>query len=190
MAKPTGRAIRDELIDGAKELIQTRGIGEFSYGALAATIGIKAPSIHHHFPRKEQLVAEVAAHYAKDFDASVRKIRGASAVTRIVAYADLYANTAKSGRTCLCGAIATEWTSVGPEAQAVVDQFFSEQVNWLRHQILDGQRSGEICGDGLSPLKLARVIFAALQGSLLLARSDRAFANTKAATRDLLSHLR
>ncbi len=187
MAKPTGRAIRDELIERSKDLIQSRGIGEFSYGALAAEIGIKAPSIHHHFPRKEQLVAEVAAQYASDFGVSVNEIRDTSAVKRIVSYADLYATTARSGRTCLCGAIATEWASVGAEAQVVVDQFFADQVNWLRSEILSGQRKGEIRSDGVSALKLARTIFASLQGSLLLARSDIAFANTAAATSDLLS---
>ena len=187
MAKPTGRAIRDELIEGSKTLIQTRGIGEFSYGALAAEVGIKAPSIHHHFPRKEQLLAEVATQYASDFGVKLNEIRDASAVKRIIQYADLYATTARSGRTCLCGAIAAEWASVGAEAQAVVDKFFTDQVDWLRNQILGGQRSGEIRKDGVSALKLARTVFASLQGSLLLARSDNAFANAAAATRDLLS---
>ena len=177
MAKPTGRPIREELIEASKKLIQTRGIGEFSYGALAVEIGIKAPSIHHHFPRREQLVAEVAALYAAEFNAQVNTIDAASSVERIVAYAGLYAAAARSGRTCLCGAIAAEWASVGEQAQAEVEQFFSQQIAWLRTEIRRGQRVGQVRTDGVNPLKLARTVFATLQGSLLLARSDPAFTN-------------
>jgi TetR/AcrR family transcriptional regulator, transcriptional repressor for nem operon len=189
MAKPTGRAIRDELIKRSIDLIQTGGIGEFSYGALAADIGIKAPSIHHHFPHKEQLVAEVANHYAADFNAQVHEIGATSAVERIVAYAELYATTARSGRTCLCGAIAAEWASIGAEAQVEVEHFFAQQVAWLRAEIRNGQRLGQLRTDGVNPLKLARAVFATLQGSLLLARSDTAFTNVAHTIRELLSHV-
>jgi TetR/AcrR family transcriptional regulator, transcriptional repressor for nem operon len=186
MAKPTGRAIRVELLETARALIQTDGIGEFSYGALADALGIKAPSIHHHFPRKDQLVAEVAALYRAEFADLVSKIEGKTVTDRIVRYAALYAATAKSGRNCLCGAIAAEWSSVGEDAQQEISLFFSEQVAWLRVQMKEAQSRGEIRTVGVDPLTFARSLFSHLQGSLVLARSDAAFVDTAATTRALL----
>ncbi len=188
MARPTGRPIRDELVQAARDLIQTRGVGEFSYGALADAIGIRAPSIHHHFPRKEQLVAEVAAQYRTGFDALVGEIDTSSPTEAIVAYSAMYATTASSGRTCLCGAIAAEWASVGEEVHAEVSRFFAEQIEWLRTRITEAQRLGEIRRTDVNPLAFARTIFACLQGALVLARSDADFGNTTGAVRDLLVH--
>lgn len=189
MAKPTGRPIRSELLATARTLIQTQGIGVFSYGALAASAGITAPSIHHHFPRKDQLVAEIAAQYRDEFADVVHTIDATSAVERIIEYSALYAATARAGRGCLCGAIAAEWSSLGEPVRDVVDTFFAEQVEWLGDCVADGQRRGEIRVQGVDPATLARTLFAHLQGSMLLARSDDSFCDTTTATRELLSHV-
>jgi TetR/AcrR family transcriptional regulator, transcriptional repressor for nem operon len=180
MAKPT---------DTARTLIQTRGISDFSYGTLAAAAGIKAPSIHHHFPRKDQLVAEIAALYRTEFTDLLHTIDAPSAVDRIVEYSQLYAATARSGRSCLCGAIAAEWATVGEPVRNVVGAFFAEQLEWLRSCVADGQRHGEIRVDGVDPATFARALFAHLQGSLLLARSDESFSDMATSTREMLRHV-
>lgn len=189
MARPTGRPIRNELLDAARLLIQTRGINGFSYGSLAASAGIKAPSIHHHFPHKDQLVAEIAAQYRDEFTDLVRTIDATSAVDRIIDYSRLYAETARVGRSCLCGAIAAEWSSVGEPVRDVVDAFFAEQVEWLRNCVVDGQRRGEIRVEGVDPATFARALFAHLQGALLLARSDDSFGGVTSTTRELVGHI-
>lgn len=189
MAKPTGRAIREELVVGARDLIQTLGIGQFSYGELAATVGIKSPSIHHYFPHREQLVAEVAATYRVEFNSRVAALRSTSPSKRIVAYASLYADTASSGRTCLCGAIASEWASAGELARTEIDLFFAEQRTWLVSQLQLAQVHGEIRKVGIDLPTVARMIFSSLQGSLTLAKSDQHFADTKRMVRELLKLL-
>jgi TetR/AcrR family transcriptional regulator, transcriptional repressor for nem operon len=189
MAKPTGRAIRDELVEAARILIQTRGIGEFSYGALAESVGIKSPSIHHHFPKKEQLIAEVASQYREEFNERVLAIDAESPSARIIAFSELYADTARQGRTCLCGAVASEWASVGSEARKEVSAFFDEQVSWLQDQLRQAQKSGEIRKKGIAVDKVARIIFSALQGSLVLSRSNVDFAATASIVRETLKAL-
>ncbi len=189
VAKPTGRPIRNELLESSRTLIQTRGISEFSYGALAVSAGIKAPSIHHHFPRKDQLVAEIAAQYRDEFADLLNAIEATSAIDRIIEYSALYAATARAGRGCLCGAIAAEWSSLGMPVRDVIDSFFAEQVEWLRDCVADGQRRGEIRVQGVDPATLARTLFAHLQGSMLLARSDHSFSDMTTTTRELLRHV-
>jgi TetR/AcrR family transcriptional regulator, transcriptional repressor for nem operon len=46
---------KDEILDVAIHLLQTKGFESFSYQDLAKALGITKASIHHHFPRKEDL---------------------------------------------------------------------------------------------------------------------------------------
>ncbi len=170
MARPTGRPVRDELIDAATEMIQSGGVNGFSYGDLAKRLGIKAPSIHHHFRTKEDLVAVVAEQYRKEFSATVDQISADTAVGNIQAYADLFRRTASSDRLCLCGALAAEWISVGPAPQSQVEEFFTDQVEWLSARFGEAIESGELRAD-LDQDEMARSLFAALEGSMLMSRS-------------------
>ena len=51
----------ERLMDLAEAHIRHRGYGGFSFRELAAEIGIKSASVHHHFPTKAAMAAAVAA---------------------------------------------------------------------------------------------------------------------------------
>ena len=91
MARPSGRPVRDEVLAATKDLIQRVGISGFSYTHLAEEVGVKAPSIHHHFKRKEDLVAEVANQYRSDFASELQEIDAETATGRLGQYAKLFA---------------------------------------------------------------------------------------------------
>jgi TetR/AcrR family transcriptional regulator, transcriptional repressor for nem operon len=55
MAQTRSRNRKDEILQVAINLLQTKGFESFSYQDLAAALGITKASIHHHFPRKEDL---------------------------------------------------------------------------------------------------------------------------------------
>ena len=170
MARPSGRPIRDELIDAATRRIQQVGVNGFSYGDIAKELGIKAPSIHHHFPSKEDLVAAVAADYRTNFEAMVDAIPDGPVLDRIRDYAELFGKTAQDGRLCLCGAVSAEWLSVGEKPRTEINAFFLSQQNWLEEQLANGVRDGDIVLT-LPAAAVAATLFAALQGSLLLSRA-------------------
>ena len=50
----------ERLMDLAEARIRDAGDGGFSFRDLAAEIGIKSASVHHHFPTKAGIVAAVA----------------------------------------------------------------------------------------------------------------------------------
>jgi TetR/AcrR family transcriptional regulator, transcriptional repressor for nem operon len=186
MARPTGRPIREELVVVATQLIQTAGLGAFSYGALALEVGIKSPTIHHHFPKREQLIAAVVGQYRQDFAVRVASLGDQPADQKIVSYARLYSEVAKSGRMCLCGALAAEFALAGEDARSEVDSFFAEQLQWLQTQLRLAQKQGEIRESGIDVKITARVILAILQGSLLLARSDSASGHPEQLVREVI----
>lgn len=171
MARPTGRPVRDELVAEARALIQQVGVGGFSYGVLADRLGISAPSIHHHFRTKEDLVAEVAARYRSDFADTVAAIDHPSAGQRLAAYVELYAETSTRSMLCLCGAVAAEWGTVGAKPRSEVEGFFADQRAWLETTLAAGVEAGEYRPD-LDVAATASALLATLEGALLLARAD------------------
>ena len=42
----------ERVVDAAEGLVQQHGYNGFSYDDVAQLVGIKKPSIHHHFPKK------------------------------------------------------------------------------------------------------------------------------------------
>lgn len=146
-------------------------MGGFSYGDLAKELQIKAPSIHHHFPRKEALIAAVAEQYRADFLASVHAIESGSATDRLHGYAGLFSAASSNEMLCLCGAVAAEWTTVGDASHAIVEGFFDDQLTWLRSEIQAGIDSGEFRSD-LDAVAAASGLLAALEGALLMVRAN------------------
>lgn len=67
----TVRETAQRLMDLAEAHIRDAGYGGFSFRDLAAEIGIKSASVHHHFPTKAILAAAVARRYGDRFLAAV-----------------------------------------------------------------------------------------------------------------------
>ncbi|MGH8365748.1 MAG: TetR/AcrR family transcriptional regulator, partial [Pseudomonas sp.] len=82
----------ERVVDAAEGLVQQHGYNGFSYDDVAQLVGIKKPSIHHHFPKKGELVAVVAQRYTHRFREELLSIEGqhAKAPDRLTAYAALF----------------------------------------------------------------------------------------------------
>ena len=69
-------AMAERVVDAAEGLVQRRGYNGFSYDDVAIIVGIKKPSIHHHFPTKAELVAVVAQRYTHRFRTALLEVEG------------------------------------------------------------------------------------------------------------------
>lgn len=170
MAKPSGRPIRDEVLTAACLAVQQVGVSSFSYGALAKELGISAPSIHHHFRTKDDLIGAVAARYRQQFNDAVAQIDERTAPDRLAAYAALFDDTSRAELTCFCGSVAAEWRSVGQAARLEVAGFFDDQISWLAVQIQRGVECGEFRSD-VNAAALAPALLASLEGAMLVVRA-------------------
>jgi TetR/AcrR family transcriptional regulator, transcriptional repressor for nem operon len=77
---------------------------------------------------------------------------------------------APDDRVCLCGALAGEMMALPQELRARVEHFFTTHQGWLTKLLKRGVASGEFHLPA-PPAKVARSIFAALQGALLVKRA-------------------
>ena len=165
-------AMAERVADAAEGLVQERGYNGFSYDDVAGQVGIKKPSIHHHFPSKAELVAVVTQRYTHRFRTALVAIEGqhAQAPERLAAYADLFEHTfAHNRRLCLCGMLGAEAESLPELVNAEVQAFFRINLEWLAAVLAEGQRQGTVRA-ALPAAELAEAYFCALEGAMVVGR--------------------
>ncbi|MDO9428846.1 MAG: TetR/AcrR family transcriptional regulator [Methylobacterium sp.] len=164
------RDTRAELLLQAETLVRSRGYSGFSYGDLAAVVGLRKASIHHHFPTKADLALALVAAYDSRYDAALDAILAqANAVARIEAYGRLYLGGVADDLGCLCAVLAVERDTLPEPLRAAVVRFFDKHIAWLERVLADGVRDGSVRAD-VVPAASARLVVATLEGALLLER--------------------
>lgn len=167
-------ATADRILDAGQELIQTGGFSAMSFQDIASEVGIRKPSIIHHFPTKAELGVAIIRRYRDTFAAQLQQISEEptkSSWDALEFYFSPYLFLASTpDKVCLCGALAGE-IPVLPEVMRVgVKQFIEAHQRWLEEILREGVERGEFVLID-SPKSLSRVIFNSLQGSLLFRRS-------------------
>ena len=61
----------EEILDAAETMARTGGYHGFSFREIAKQVGIKAASVHYHFPGKDDLGAAVTRRYTDRFLAAL-----------------------------------------------------------------------------------------------------------------------
>jgi TetR/AcrR family transcriptional repressor of nem operon len=165
---------REQILDLAETLIQTRSYGGFSYQDVADVLGIRKASIHYHFPSKTDLGVAVVDRYADRFARALAEL--ARDTTRpslevLEFYFRPYLEFASTAdRVCLCGALAGEMLTLPKEMRVRVDRFFRSHQAWLQSILERGGARGDF--KLVAPAgKTARMVLGALQGGLLVKRT-------------------
>ena len=164
----------EQILDVAETLIQTRGYSAFSYQDIADALGIRKASIHYHFPSKTDLGVAVVNRYIDRFDAALIQIAAdqtQSSMTMLDFYVQPYLLFAGTpDRVCLSAALAGEMLALPPELHQRVEHFFKTHQAWLTKILQRGVKRGEFRLQAPPP-KVARMLFGALQGALLVKRA-------------------
>ena len=164
----------EQILDLAEMLIQTRGYSAFSYQDIADALGITKASIHYHFASKTDLGIAVVDRYVERFGAAFVAIaadQSQPSMAMLDFYIEPYFGYARTpDRVCLCGALAGEILALPPELRARVDRFFRAHQTWLTGILKRGAARGEFTLAAPAS-KMARLIFGALQGALLVKRT-------------------
>lgn len=171
MAKGT----RERILDAAEKRVRRSGYNGFSFRDLAADVGVKSASVHHHFPTKEALTTVLAARYAERFQARLEE--DAAGVGALPALRNLFrASLAENNQMCLCGMLAAEIKGLPESVGAEARRFFERIVTFL------SDREG---GPGL-PRRAALEAVALLEGALLVGHAFNDVAAFDAATERLV----
>jgi len=160
---PSPADTRERVVEAARELIVTRSYLGFSFQDIAERVGIRKPSLYHHFATKEALAVEVVRQASEAFERWTSRM-SQSPAKQLDAYFRMYRDTLRAGSAvCPAGAFAPGWDMVSSEVQVAVQALRNTQVAWLATVLSE-----------LGPPRRARAraayVFAACQGALIAAR--------------------
>lgn len=165
---------RTKLLDAAQALVQRVGANAMSYQDLAEEVGIRKPSIHHHFPAKADLLAALIVRYRGVFVARLNEIRHAktTGAAKMDRYCRMFAATleeADCDRACPCGMLGAEIATLAPEAAEQLAGFYRDNASGLAAILDEGRRDGSLRFDGRAD-EVAWMLFSMLEGAMLVAR--------------------
>ena len=136
---------------------------------LAVEVGIKAPSIYHHFPSKADLAAAVAKRYWEDSAAALEALSAESRdpMESLRRYPNTFRDALENeNRICLCSFMAAEYDNLPEPVKKEVQIFADINVAWLSKML-----SAAKLVSSKESKRRARAIFAAVAGAQLIARS-------------------
>ena len=163
---------REALMDAAESLIQQKGYNGFSYGDLSQLVGLRKPSIHHHFPKKELLGTSVIERYTDRFRAQLNDIDTTSGglTTSLRKYVQLFTTTyGKTRKLCPCGMLGAESAGLPLIVCEAVEAFFVLNLTWLTALLERGRNERQFSFDADASSQ-ALVILSALEGAMVVGR--------------------
>lgn len=174
MAKPTPSPADtpERILDIAERLVQTRGYNGFSYADIAEALEVTKASLHYHFPSKAELGKRLVERYERKFLAALKAIdaNGVNPREKLKRYVRIYADVLRDDRMCLCGMLASDYTTLPKSMKEEVRHFFDENEQWLAALLEQGRKAGALEFKG-SARELAGSIVGSLEGAMMLARS-------------------
>ena len=163
MSEYHGKAV--EILDVAERMARIGGYDGFSFREIAKEVGVKAASVHYHFPGKADLGAAMARRYTDRFLAGLGDPGAGDPQDRI---ADMIAGfrhaLAEEQLMCLCGVLGAEIAKLPDSVAEETRRFFRLNTEWLT--TVFARRDGEEEA-GESALRL----LAQLEGAMMVARS-------------------
>jgi TetR/AcrR family transcriptional repressor of nem operon len=157
--------------------MQTRSYLGFSFQNIADEIGIRKPSLYHHFPSKESLGVEVLRQATQSFEAWAATTP-ATPRRKLAAYFNMYRKGLHAGHgVCPAGALASGWDCIDAELRGAVRTLRAAQISWLSDVLaaIGVRNRRQSIGE------VAAFVFAACQGALLSARMTGAVEDFDAA---------
>ncbi len=165
-----GQNKRDDIIEYTIDLISKYGYEGFSYQDLSNNFGITKATVHHYFPRKEDLGLAICDHYVgflNDFEAEAAEL--AEPLDKIEAYRNKERGCMTSEMVCPFFALLADIKVLPESMQQRLRELAQQELDLLAAIFEDGRQQGQFGFEG--PAATIAVLFvAAMRGSLSYAR--------------------
>ena len=173
---PLASSTRDALLATAAERLQEVGWTSFSFRDLAELVGIRAASIHYHFPTKADLGVALVEW--------MREERQGREHDLIAAYPDprerllalgalIQERVCTSGKSCPIYALQAEYPVLPEPVQRAVKAWIDDCIAGLARWLADGRAHGVLRFPG-EPRQQALIVWAVLQQGTQLHRTHPA----------------
>lgn len=163
---------REKIVDRARELLQHRGFGGFSYRDISTDLGIKNAAIHYHFPSKDDLGLALIESFIDEVRARIATARERQVPVR--QQLETYFKRAEievEGIWSLCpmGAMASCCETLPGPTQRALTRLTDMVLDWLSGTLEQGRREAVFAFEG-DPKTKALQISSAIQGARQLSK--------------------
>ena len=135
MTKTETASKREEILDVAEAMIRRVGFNGFSTRDVAEAVGIKAASVHYHFPVKADIGVAVTERYTRRFlqDLGEPDAFNGDAKKIVSRYVSSFRRAlVRDGKLCLCAVLGAEFGSLPSEVGSHTRVFFERNIEWLK----------------------------------------------------------
>jgi TetR/AcrR family transcriptional regulator, transcriptional repressor for nem operon len=164
----------EDILVCARSLIITGGYNAFSYADIAAVVGIRKASIHHHFPSKSDLVQTLVVRYREEAEAAIADLerQASDPLEQLRFYTGYWENciSDSSAPLCICALLASQLPVLPEEVGREVRAHFRSLSAWLTSVLERGARRGQLHLLG-TPHTEAEAFMATVHGVMLSARA-------------------
>ena len=164
----------EEIMRCARTLLVAGGYNGFSYADIAAVVGIRKPSIHHHFPNKVDLVKAIIVQHRASTEEGMAQLQQAISdpLEQLHAYGKYWETCIAdlSAPFCVCALLAGEIPILPQEVALEVRAYFRFLSGWMAAVLERGVQVGSIRLAN-SPQVEAEVFMATVHGAMLSARA-------------------
>ncbi len=165
---------KDQILEVATELVQTRGYSAFSYRDLSDRLGMTKAGIHHHFPSKGDLGKAVAEKYNADVKAALAEVKRKSddPWVQLEGYVQVVLGIMHTqDRICAAGSVQSEINVVPKAMGNPMCSLVQHVIGWISEVIKNGRDLGVMDFPG-SPDNQGAMIFSAAQGAMQYGRAN------------------
>jgi TetR/AcrR family transcriptional repressor of nem operon len=164
----------DDILACARSLIVAGGYNGFSYADIAEVVGIRKPSIHHHFPSKADLVKTLVIRYREAAEEGIGNLARAvpGPLDQLRAYIGYWKACIgdASAPFCVCALLANELPVLPDEIALEIRAYFRFLSGWLTSALERGAALGVVALTG-TPRVEAEAFMATVHGAMLSARA-------------------
>ena len=122
---------KTKILDVAEELVQQVGPNAMSYQQISDAVGVRKASIHHHFPKKENLVEALLTRCHVTYGDRYKAIVDGTgtAPDKLRKLADVFAEGLRKKQLCLVGTISADLHTLQQSSRRVLEITIQETVN-------------------------------------------------------------
>ena len=188
--EPNGAGTTGRILDVAERMLQVRGYNGFSYGDVAAELGITRAALHYHFKGKAELGQALIDRYAARFGAALADLDATApdAAAKLRGYVGaLHRRAQRRPDVPVRDARRRAPHAARPAAAGGL------RLLLVQHRLADGRSSRRAAPTGACAAPARRgpaaMVLGALEGGMLIARLDGDVARFTATANHLLAGL-
>lgn len=179
---------RTQILDVAEDLIQTVGVNAMSYKHISDSVGIRKASIHHHFPKKTDLIDALLERCRLTYGADYSQIvdgEGA-APEKLCKLAAVFEAGLAANKLCLVGSISTDSNTLAEGSVHILEQTIQHTVATFSTVFSQGREDNSLFFSGKEQ-DAAYAFFSFLVGVQIVARSSGGVPAFRRATETLIT---